>query len=60
MSLLKKIILYAVLVISSIILMFPIVYAFLISFLSGAELLQGKWWPSDWSLRNYIVAFEKV
>ncbi|KHF27942.1 Lactose transport system permease protein LacG [Anoxybacillus sp. BCO1] len=60
MSLLKKMILYAVLVISSIILMFPIVYAFLISFLSGAELLQGKWWPSDWSLRNYIVAFEKV
>lgn len=40
--------------------MFPIGYAFLISFLSGAELLQGKWWPTTWSIKNYVVAFEKV
>ncbi|MCX8047909.1 MAG: carbohydrate ABC transporter permease [Anoxybacillus gonensis] len=60
MTLLKKIILYAMLAVCAIILMFPMMYAFLISFLTGAELLQGKWWPNDWSFRNYIVAFEKV
>lgn len=60
MNLLKKIVLYAMLVVCAIILMFPMMYAFLISFLSGAELLQGRWWPNDWSLRNYAAAFEKV
>ncbi|WJQ08402.1 carbohydrate ABC transporter permease [Geobacillus stearothermophilus] len=60
MNFFKRASLYIVLIVCVVLIMFPIVYAFLISFLSGAELLQGKWWPTDWSFRNYIKAFEKV
>lgn len=39
---------------------FPIVYAFMISFMQGGEVLQGKLIPENFTLTNYINAFEKV
>ncbi|BBW96514.1 carbohydrate ABC transporter permease [Geobacillus sp. FSL W8-0032] len=60
MIILRKASLYALLIVCTIVIMFPILYAFFISFLSGAELLQGKWWPTNWSFTNYIYAFQKV
>ncbi|WP_315906045.1 carbohydrate ABC transporter permease [Priestia koreensis] len=40
--------------------MFPIAYAFLISFMSGGEVLQGHLWPKNFNLDNYKAAFEQV
>ncbi|TYR79058.1 carbohydrate ABC transporter permease [Priestia megaterium] len=60
MSKTRKIITYILLLVSAIILMFPILYAFLISFMSGAEVLEGRLIPKSFTLDNYQAAFEKV
>ncbi|MCZ0756099.1 carbohydrate ABC transporter permease [Anoxybacillus sp. J5B_2022] len=60
MSIFRSMVTYILLVIGAVIVMFPIGYAFIISFLSGAQLLQGVLWPDEWSLQNYVTAFEKV
>ncbi|WP_110114833.1 carbohydrate ABC transporter permease [Bacillus sp. CGMCC 1.16541] len=60
MSTIRKTILYILLMLSAVVLMFPIVYAFLISFMSGGEVLQGKLWPASFTFDNYKAAFEKV
>ncbi|MEK5109102.1 carbohydrate ABC transporter permease [Cytobacillus sp. FSL K6-0129] len=56
----KKILLYLVLILSGFIMFFPIVYAFMISFMQGGEVLQGKLIPENFTLTNYLHAFEKV
>ncbi|MDM5206382.1 carbohydrate ABC transporter permease [Cytobacillus kochii] len=56
----KKILLYLVLILSGFIIFFPIVYAFMISFMQGGEVLQGKLIPENFTLTNYLNAFEKV
>ncbi|MBD7938277.1 carbohydrate ABC transporter permease [Cytobacillus sp. Sa5YUA1] len=56
----KKIFLYLLLILSGFIMFFPIVYAFMISFMQGGEVLQGKLIPENFTLTNYINAFEKV
>jgi sn-glycerol 3-phosphate transport system permease protein len=60
MSLPKKLIFYTLLTISAIVLFFPIVYAFLISFMTGPELMQGKFLPESFHLDNYIKVFDRL
>ncbi|OAS88342.1 MULTISPECIES: carbohydrate ABC transporter permease [Metabacillus] len=60
MSIVKKIILYGLLIISVVFMMFPIFYAFMISFMQGGEVLKGNLIPDTLTMDNYISAFEKV
>ncbi|MCY9019659.1 carbohydrate ABC transporter permease [Priestia megaterium] len=60
MSITRKWTTYLLLIAATLVLMFPILYAFSISFMSGAEVLEGKIWPSSFSFENYRDAFEKV
>ncbi|MCM3021633.1 carbohydrate ABC transporter permease [Priestia megaterium] len=60
MSITRKWTTYLLLIAATLVLMFPILYAFFISFMSGAEVLEGKIWPSSFSFENYRDAFEKV
>ncbi|MGG3889463.1 carbohydrate ABC transporter permease [Metabacillus fastidiosus] len=60
MSLIKKTFLYFLLISFTIIMMFPIIYAFMISFMQGGEVLQGKLIPENFTLQNYESAFSKV
>lgn len=55
----KRISLYTVLVICAAVMMFPIFYAFSISFMEGGEVLDGRLLPSSLSLDNYLEVFEK-
>ncbi|MGD6796176.1 carbohydrate ABC transporter permease [Metabacillus indicus] len=60
MSAAKKFLMYALLILAALLMMFPIIYAFLISFMQGGEVLQGKLLPEKVTLDNYTAAFEKV
>lgn len=60
MSILKKVILYCLLIISVVFMMFPIFYAFMISFMQGGEVLKGNLIPNSFTFANYMTAFEKV
>lgn len=60
MTLLQKFLGYVALVVTSLLMVFPIFYAFLISFMQGGEVLQGSFWPERFSLDNYKAAFERV
>ncbi|AZB44460.1 carbohydrate ABC transporter permease [Bacillus sp. FJAT-42376] len=60
MSRMRKSLLYMVLVLAALFMMFPIVYAVMISFMQGGEVLQGKLIPSSFSFENYQAAFQKV
>lgn len=40
--------------------MFPIFYAFMISFMQGGEVLKGNLIPDSFTFTNYMTAFEKV
>ncbi|WP_307339610.1 carbohydrate ABC transporter permease [Metabacillus malikii] len=60
MSMTKKIVLYILLTISFVVMMFPIFYAFMISFMQGGEVLKGNIIPNSFTFDNYIKAFEKV
>lgn len=57
---LKKIVLYILLIVSVIFMVFPIFYAFMISFMQGGEVLKGNLIPNSFTLENYKSAFEKV
>jgi len=59
-SILKKVILYCLLIISVVFMMFPIFYAFMISFMQGGEVLKGNLIPNSFTFANYMTAFEKV
>lgn len=56
----KKLILYFLLIVTSIIMFFPIIYAFMISFMTGGEILSGKLLPSTFSLDNYVKVFDRL
>jgi len=56
----RKIVLYSLLIISVIIMMFPIFYACMISFMQGGEILRGNLIPDSFTFANYQSAFEKV
>ncbi|MCA0171359.1 carbohydrate ABC transporter permease [Bacillus sp. RAR_GA_16] len=60
MSATRKIIVYTLLIGFTLLMMFPILYAFLISFMKGGEVLQGNLIPETITLDNYKAAFEKV
>ena len=60
MSLMRKSGLYFLLIASAALMMFPILYAFLISFMKGGEVLQGNLWPESFTLDNYRAAFSQV
>ncbi|SIT71284.1 carbohydrate ABC transporter membrane protein 2, CUT1 family [Edaphobacillus lindanitolerans] len=60
MSVPKKITFYTMLTVSAVILFFPIVYAFMISFMTGPEILQGKFFPESFHLDNYIRVFDRL
>ncbi|MFD2655975.1 carbohydrate ABC transporter permease [Gracilibacillus thailandensis] len=60
MKILRPIITYLLLILTAVIVFFPVVYAFLISFMSSAELLQGKFIPESFHLENYQKAFERL
>ncbi|MBU7594795.1 carbohydrate ABC transporter permease [Metabacillus halosaccharovorans] len=60
MSITRKIVLYSLLIISVIFMMFPIFYAFMISFMQGGEILRGNLIPDSFTFANYQSAFEKV
>lgn len=56
----RKIVTYLLLIIAALFVLFPILYAVSISFMSGAEVLGGKLWPKSFSFMNYKSAFERV
>ncbi|ENH97145.1 ABC-type glycerol-3-phosphate transport system, permease component [Gracilibacillus halophilus YIM-C55.5] len=60
MNLPRMVLTYGLLTLAAIMVVFPIIYAFLISFMSGAELLQGKLLPASFHFDNYQKAFERL
>ncbi|MET0960400.1 MAG: hypothetical protein ABWX58_08755 [Psychrobacillus psychrotolerans] len=56
----KKLILYFLLIVTSLIMFFPIIYAFMISFMTGGEILSGKLLPSTFSFDNYVKVFDRL
>ncbi len=60
MRLWKRILLYLLLVVTGLIMFFPIIYAFMVSFMTGGEILQGKFFPSSISLDNYERVFDRL
>lgn len=56
----KKTIIYTLLVVSGFALFFPVLFAILASFLSSAELNRGHYIPSGFSFENYVHAFQSV
>ncbi|MBO1910087.1 carbohydrate ABC transporter permease, partial [Microvirga sp. 3-52] len=60
MSRLKKIGLYFLLITTSFFVFFPVLYAFLISFMTGSEVMQGNFLPSALRLDNYIKVFDRL
>jgi sn-glycerol 3-phosphate transport system permease protein len=60
MGRLKKIGLYLFLITTSFIVFFPVMYAFMISFMTGSEVMQGNFLPSAFRLDNYIKVFDRL
>lgn len=60
MSILKKILVYLLLVVSALIVFFPVLYAFMISFMTGGEILQGRFFPESIHFDNYIKVFDRL
>jgi len=60
MNRIKKIVIYSLLIVSVVFMMFPIFYAFMISFMQGGEVLKGNLVPEALTLDNYKKAFEKL
>ncbi|KPB05586.1 carbohydrate ABC transporter permease [Bacillus sp. CHD6a] len=60
MTLFKKFTLYTILILSASFMMFPIFYAFMISFMQGGEVLRGNLIPDTFTLANYQKAFDKM
>ncbi len=51
---------YFFLIISASILFFPVIYAAMISFMDGREVLRGQLFPASFTWDNYVTAFQKV
>lgn len=60
MGLLPKIWIYFLLLVTSAFVFFPVLYAFLISFMTGPEIIQGKFLPESISFDNYIRVFSRL
>ncbi|KSU60990.1 glycerol-3-phosphate ABC transporter permease [[Bacillus] enclensis] len=56
----KKLLLYVLLAVSAFLVFFPVLYAFMISFMTGSEILQGKFLPQSFTLENYFKVFERL
>ncbi|WP_321282906.1 carbohydrate ABC transporter permease [Exiguobacterium profundum] len=57
---LRNIGVYVLLILSAVVMLFPIAYAFSISLMDGKEVLQGHLLPREPSLENYVAAFERI
>ena len=60
MSLPKKIGFYFLLTVAALIVFFPVIYAFMISFMTGPEIMQGKFLPQSIQFDNYSRVFERL
>ncbi len=60
MSMPRKILLYILLVLAAFLLFFPVLYAFMISFMTGGEIMQGKFFPKAFHFDNYVKVFERL
>jgi sn-glycerol 3-phosphate transport system permease protein len=60
MSIPKKAVFYFLLLFSAFLLFFPVMYAFMISFMTGGEIMQGKFFPQTFTLDNYFRVFERL
>jgi len=60
MSLPKKLVFYILLVMTSLIVFFPVLYALMISFMTGPEIMQGKFLPSSLQFDNYSKVFDRL
>lgn len=60
MRILKRSVVYFLLIITALIMFFPIIYALMVSFMSGGEILQGKFLPSSFSFDNYVKVFDRL
>lgn len=60
MRIFNKAILYLLLVLGAFLLFFPILYAFMISFMTGSEIMTGKFLPSQFNFDNYIKVFDRL
>ena len=56
----KKILFYILLVVSAFLVFFPVLYAFMISFMTGGEILQGKFLPKSIHFDNYVKVFDRL
>ncbi|KQL19948.1 carbohydrate ABC transporter permease [Cytobacillus solani] len=60
MSFPRKVVFYFLLLFSAFLLFFPVLYAFMISFMTGGEIMQGKFFPQTFTLDNYFRVFERL
>ncbi|MEK4523497.1 MULTISPECIES: carbohydrate ABC transporter permease [unclassified Psychrobacillus] len=60
MRILKRSIVYFLLIVTALIMFFPIIYALMVSFMTGGEILQGKFLPSTFSFDNYVKVFDRL
>lgn len=60
MSLSYKVTLYVLLTISAILLFLPILFAFLMSFMTSQDAMVGRIIPTVWTFENYVMAFERL
>ncbi|OKO88471.1 Glycerol-3-phosphate ABC transporter, permease protein UgpE [Geobacillus proteiniphilus] len=51
---------YALLCLCSAVILFPMAYALLMSFMDGAAILAGRLWPEEWTWANYEDAFRQA
>ncbi|KYG33240.1 carbohydrate ABC transporter permease [Priestia endophytica] len=56
----KKFIFYTLLIISALVIFFPIFYAISVSFMSEGDVRARKLWPSDFTFSNYGSALEQM
>ncbi|KOP82924.1 glycerol-3-phosphate ABC transporter permease [Bacillus sp. FJAT-21945] len=60
MSFPRKVVFYFLLLFSAFLLFFPVLYAFMISFMTGGEIMQGKFFPQTFTLDNNFRVFERL
>ncbi|MCG7344283.1 carbohydrate ABC transporter permease [Sporosarcina sp. ACRSL] len=60
MRLASKIWIYFLLIVTSALVFFPVLYAFLISFMTAPEIIQGKFLPETFSFDNYVKVFSRL
>ncbi|KAF0995328.1 carbohydrate ABC transporter permease [Geobacillus sp. TFV-3] len=51
---------YVLLCLCSVVILFPVAYALLMSLMDGAAILSGRLWPENWTLVNYEAAFQQA